>query len=98
MSQATLAVSVGLSRTSITNIELGRQHVPLHTLYEVASALGVEPSQFLPDKKFLQRTKVLQIDHKHLSRDLAQTVEGLYQRATTDVEPLRSDNASDPKS
>jgi transcriptional regulator with XRE-family HTH domain len=52
LSQLALAERVGLSRTSITNIELGRQHIPLHVLYPLASALGAPPAQLLPDKDF----------------------------------------------
>lgn len=47
-SQAWLAERVGLLRTSITNIESGRQKLPLHSLYAICMALGVEPSEILP--------------------------------------------------
>src|ERR1019366_9757160 len=42
ISQAALAKAVGLSRTSITNIERGRQPVNINTLYSMADILGVE--------------------------------------------------------
>jgi transcriptional regulator with XRE-family HTH domain len=48
MSQEAFAKAVGLSRTSITNIEQGRQPVSLHTLYSMADILGVETSDLLP--------------------------------------------------
>jgi transcriptional regulator with XRE-family HTH domain len=48
MSQQAFAKAVGLSRTSITNIERGRQPISLHTLYFMADILGVEPSDLLP--------------------------------------------------
>jgi transcriptional regulator with XRE-family HTH domain len=48
MSQAALAKAVGLSRTSITNIEQGRQPVNIHTLYAMADILGVEVGDLLP--------------------------------------------------
>jgi transcriptional regulator with XRE-family HTH domain len=48
MSQEAFAKAVGLSRTSITNIERGRQPIGLHTLYFMADILGVEPSDLLP--------------------------------------------------
>ena len=50
ITQSELSQRVGLSRTSVTNIEKGRQKVPLHFLYIFASALGVEPSDLLPKK------------------------------------------------
>lgn len=52
LTQLEVAEKVGLSRTSITNIELGRQQMPLHMLYLFASAVGTEPQTLLPDKKF----------------------------------------------
>jgi transcriptional regulator with XRE-family HTH domain len=47
-SQQGLAVALGLSRTSVTNIERGRQPVQLHTLYKIARVLGVELTSLLP--------------------------------------------------
>ena len=50
MSQERVADVVGLNRTSITNIERGRQHITLHTLYLLASAVGVSPQALLPER------------------------------------------------
>ena len=47
-SQESLAKAVGLTRTSITNLESGRQQVPLHTLYAVAEALSCDIYDLLP--------------------------------------------------
>ena len=52
LSQQVVADRVGLSRTSITNIEIGRQHIPLHMLYELAYAVHTTLENLLPDKKF----------------------------------------------
>ncbi len=49
LTQASLARAASLTRTSITNIEAGRQRLPLDTLYEIASALRVTPPELLPD-------------------------------------------------
>jgi transcriptional regulator with XRE-family HTH domain len=49
-SQEALAAELGLSRTSITNIERGRQHVQLHTLFALARILNIEPSDLLPSE------------------------------------------------
>lgn len=48
MSQEVLATKVGLSRTSITNIERGRQSVFVHQLFSFAEALGIGPATLLP--------------------------------------------------
>jgi transcriptional regulator with XRE-family HTH domain len=48
MTQEKLGSHVGLSRTSITNIEKGRQHVSLHQLFAISRALKVTPETLLP--------------------------------------------------
>jgi transcriptional regulator with XRE-family HTH domain len=48
LTQEELAARVKLSRTSIANIEAGRQRVPLHMLHVFAQALGVAPESLLP--------------------------------------------------
>lgn len=48
MSQQTFAKAIGLSRTSVTNIENGRQPVNLHTLYVMADVLRRDVSDLLP--------------------------------------------------
>jgi transcriptional regulator with XRE-family HTH domain len=50
LSQADLAKASSLTRTSITNIEKGRQHLPLHTLYAIANALKVSVAELLPNQ------------------------------------------------
>jgi transcriptional regulator with XRE-family HTH domain len=51
LTQAQVAEQVGLTRTSITNIEHGRQHVMLHQLILLASAVSVSPAQLLSDQE-----------------------------------------------
>ena len=78
LSQDALSKRVGLSRTSVTNIEKGRQQVPLHALYAFADALGVEPSELLPDKKSLSpERKQVTIDLDKLPSDVAAFVDRL---------------------
>ncbi len=48
MTQAQLADRVDLLRTSIVNVEAGRQRVPLHTLYSICAVLEVEAEDILP--------------------------------------------------
>ncbi len=48
--QEELGKVVSLSRTSITNLEKGRQRVPLHLLLRIADALGRELSEFMPSR------------------------------------------------
>jgi transcriptional regulator with XRE-family HTH domain len=48
-SQIELAAEIGMTRTSVVNIEAGRQRLPIHTLYAIADALGVSVACLLPD-------------------------------------------------
>lgn len=48
LTQRQVAERVGLTRTSITNIERGNQHIALHQLFLLAGAVGVEPTTLLP--------------------------------------------------
>lgn len=48
LTQEGLAKLVGRSRTSITNIEAGRQRFPIDFLYTIADALEVGPAALLP--------------------------------------------------
>lgn len=48
MTQGEVAALAGIGRTSIVNIEAGRQRVPLHTLVAIAAALGVPLSALVP--------------------------------------------------
>jgi transcriptional regulator with XRE-family HTH domain len=49
LNQEALGRQVGLERSSISNIEKGRQRVQLHMLLEFANALGIPPGELLPD-------------------------------------------------
>jgi transcriptional regulator with XRE-family HTH domain len=48
LTQQEVAGRVGLTRTSITNIERGIQHISLRQLYLLAAAVGLHPAQLLP--------------------------------------------------
>ncbi len=48
LTQGELAQLVGFTRTSISNMESGRQRIQLDTLYTIAKALEVDVSELLP--------------------------------------------------
>jgi transcriptional regulator with XRE-family HTH domain len=58
MSQKALADIVGVSRASIANIERGHHRVQLHVLYDIATALDVEPHDLLPHPERAQTTNL----------------------------------------
>jgi DNA-binding XRE family transcriptional regulator len=51
LSQEKLGRLVGLSRTSIVNIEKGRHHLVIHQLLAFARALKVPPEALLPSTR-----------------------------------------------
>jgi transcriptional regulator with XRE-family HTH domain len=51
LTQESLAEKVSLTRTTITNIEKGRQQLLVHTLVDIAKALNVSLDFLLPTQK-----------------------------------------------
>lgn len=51
LSQEKLGEKVGLSRSSIVNIEKGRQRPPLHTLWGIAEALDASLEDLIPTEE-----------------------------------------------
>lgn len=54
LTQQQLADAVSLSRTSITNLEKGRQHIPLHVLFSIAHTLHLRPEALIPAPNALE--------------------------------------------
>jgi transcriptional regulator with XRE-family HTH domain len=74
-SQEMLADRVGLTRTSITNIEKGRQKVLLHTLLEIARVLNLKPTRLLPDISRLSEVDMPRDVSKNVSRWIERSLE-----------------------
>ena len=51
MSQAALAVKMGVDRAHVSAMERGQQNVTIVTLWHVAQALDVEPASLLEDRR-----------------------------------------------
>ena len=47
LTQHQVARTIGLTRSSIANIETGRQHLPLHTWVAICQALGADPADVI---------------------------------------------------
>jgi transcriptional regulator with XRE-family HTH domain len=50
LTQQDLADKIELTRSSVANIELGRQRIQIHVLYDFAKALDIPPFDLLPPK------------------------------------------------
>ena len=69
LSQAQLAARLGVSRTSIVNIEAGRQHAPLHILWQIAGILGTELSLLIPQRdELLEIQAPIKLDEQTISK------------------------------
>src|SRR5581483_9127482 len=69
LSQAQLATRLGVSRASIVNIEAGRQHAPLHVLWQIAGILGTELSLLIPQRDELLETQIpIKLDEQVISQ------------------------------
>lgn len=53
MSQSELARIIGFNRSSVANLEAGRQRIALHLFILIAEVLHVESATLLPDVHFL---------------------------------------------
>ena len=53
ISQDKLAKRLDISRASIVNIEAGRQHAPLHLLWQIAEVLGTDLTLLIPRREEL---------------------------------------------
>jgi len=77
VTQGELAQQLGLSRTSVSNIEAGRQRLPLHHLYAFAAALDCELLELIPERRSRPYEEALRRMDKR-SRDLVdEFLEGL---------------------
>lgn len=50
LSQAALAKKLDMSRTSVVNIEAGRQKPPLHIIWQIAEEVGTEAALLIPNQ------------------------------------------------
>lgn len=61
LKQGQLAEAVGLLRTSITNIESGRQRPPIHLLYALCAALNLDAAEVLPASEEMSRPSTVPV-------------------------------------
>ena len=78
ITQSDLAEKIAHLRTSITNIEGGRQRVPLHVLYELCSQLRIEVISILPFEDEASDNPKVSVSAGNLAEELpGQTAEVL---------------------
>lgn len=80
LTQQQLATALDLTRSSVANIEAGRQKALLHMTAAVAAATGVPPADLLPDPTAVQAPPSLARDLGRLSEPDREAVEMLLRR------------------
>jgi transcriptional regulator with XRE-family HTH domain len=70
LTQEDLARRISLTRTSVTNIEKGRQTISLYKFFEIAGALNISPSNLLPNTNEFQMVDL----EKELPKNLTKQV------------------------
>jgi transcriptional regulator with XRE-family HTH domain len=67
--QAAFGTMLGLSRASIVNIEKGRQHPPLHLLWDMTKKLKINLPDLLSD---IESQKRSQSEIKHIEKQISE--------------------------
>lgn len=67
--QQELSEKMNFTRSSIANIELGRQKIQIHILYEFSSVLGVSPFDLLPQFSEIERNSVIPVKTTNLDTE-----------------------------
>ena len=76
LSQEKLAKRLEISRASIVNIEAGRQHAPLHLLWQIAEVLGTDLTLLIPRREeLLQPATPVQLD-KNMVKQIQEAANG----------------------
>lgn len=60
ISQVSLSNDLDLSRSSLSNVEVGRHQTPLHVLYQIAELLTLDINELIPSPKELTQEMSLQ--------------------------------------
>jgi transcriptional regulator with XRE-family HTH domain len=88
MSQSALAKQIGFTRSSVANLEAGRQKIALHLLVQIARALGCEPAALIPEVTVASSVDdaVLEELTEHLDEPAREFVRRAVGRLVSDTE------------
>lgn len=95
--QKTLAARLGLSRTSISNIERGTQRIFIDQLYEAADALKVDVSKFLPTLEEVSVRLEVRVSGQNVSADVVASAGEVARSVRAEVEQRHADQQSEAK-
>ena len=91
LTQSRLAAEIGVTRTSVTNIETGHQKPPLHLLFKICVVLGVEGKDIVPENSEVVRSGTVPVEVdgkvKHMPPKAAEALERLRGAGQKEVRP-----------
>ncbi len=76
LSQDSLAQRLGISRTSMVNIEAGRQRAPLHVLWQIAELLETKLILLIPSPEELLAPQNLAVLDKEMMKQIEEVANG----------------------
>jgi len=76
LSQNLLAKRLGISRTSMVNIEAGRQRAPLHLLWQIAELLETKVALLIPSPEELLAPQNQTVLDKQIMRQIEDVANG----------------------
>jgi transcriptional regulator with XRE-family HTH domain len=88
ISQEFLANKVGLTRSSVANLEAGRQRIALHLFAAIAYALNKDPCELLPERSRSHRMSII----GDLEEELADSPESMQSFVRGAVARLGAEN------
>ncbi len=65
LTQGQLAEAAGVLRSSVANVETGKQRSPLHLVYRLCVALDLDVRQILPDTREVTRGGRVEVDTRY---------------------------------
>ena len=85
-SQTELAKLVGVGRTSITNLELGKQRIPIHQLFGIAQALDCSIDELVPSVDVIDGDREQDLSQIAVVGDLTPSARAVLRRYSTEGE------------
>src|SRR6266700_2734968 len=76
LSQDSLAQRLGISRTSMVNIEAGRQRAPLHVLWQIAELLETKLTLLIPGPEELLAPQNQAVLDKEMMKQIEEVANG----------------------
>lgn len=86
ITQECLAENIGMSRTSVVNIEQGRHHIQVHTLVEISKQLEVLLQDLIPELIGNKVSETAILTNSYVSKELDSVKKSILKTTNKEVE------------